>query len=334
MPMPRTASSSLLSNERPRRPRGLGHYVALGAVVIAACSSTTTATDTTLRTTAMLVDPVDFLGEHPCAQLPGTVNSYQATLIDVSPDLDEPFALASTDVIDCNVTAYFGYVTPGRRYMTHIEAFDVTGLRVQTPGVRVVVDDSGKVIQPRYRTSCKGLDDGNYGGAGGQGGDGGAAAERDPIGVACLVNTQVYVRGCAPLVDSGSLGPTGISISIESALVDLSCGAEAGQIDHFVVQTGEGAPVDPAAGGAGGQGGAAAGGTGAGGTGPVISGPSADCTGTVTIDGLTPASNVSYRVALYEKGQAAPSYETTCRAFTTAGVITPATCNPVHSSNP
>ncbi|HSC89227.1 MAG TPA: hypothetical protein VLC09_18220 [Polyangiaceae bacterium] len=317
----------------PKRRLSLSRLgVALG-VVAWACTSTTETEDKTLVPTAVVVDPVDFLGDHTCAQLPGAVHSYQATLIDISVDLEQPFALASSAVLDCNAAAFFAYVTPGRRYKALVEAFDQPGLKAQTNGLRMVVDDAGEVVAPRYVGYCRGEDGVSYGGAsgiGGSGGDDGAGGAFSIEGIYAQTNTRVYVRGCEPLVDSGTLGPTGVSIDVEPFLVGTSCGAGGGQIESFAIED----PSQPSdgTGGAGGAGAGGAGAGGAGGAGPGPSGPTTACGEAATIEGLPPATSVSYSVALYEAGASTPTYRTTCRAFTSAGVIVPASCTPVEAA--
>ncbi len=311
--MVRARPSSLLSLLTGR------NAAAAAALVAVACNSTTSVTDGTLIATSVQVQPADFLGKQVCLDAEGAVRLYQATLIDVTSDLDEPFALASSEVLSCKSAAYFGFVTPGRRYTAFVEAFDASGLRTQSPGVRVVVDADGAPVFPRWTTTCRGEDDVRYGGAGGQGGEGGQSA----LGVEAQLNSRVYVQGCAPLLDSGQIGPTGISVSLSGSLLELRCGTGPGQIERFVVQTGQDVPQPGGAGGQGGEGGSGGGGS---------SAPSGGtlCGQTARIVNLVPGVTVKYRVEAFEAGKTEATYFTTCRAFTARGVVVPAHCEPLQ----
>jgi len=314
-----------MARARPSSHQSLrtGRNAAAAALVAVACNSTPSVTDGTLIATSVLVQPADFLGEQVCQDAEGAVRLYQATLIDVTSDLDQPFALVSSEVLSCKSAAYFGFVTPGRRYTAFVEAFDTSGLRTQSPGVRVVVDADGAAVFPRWTTTCRGEDDVSYGGAGGQGGEGGQSA----LGVEAQRNSRVYVQGCAPLLDSGEIGPTGISISLAGSLLELSCGTGSGQIERFVVETGQDVPPPSGAGGQGGEGGSGGGGS----TTP----PSGTlCSQTARIVDLVPGVTVKYRVDAYEAGKTEPTYFTICRAFTSRGVVVPAHCEPLEPIAP
>lgn len=287
--------------------------------VLASCSNSTVTDDGSLVPTALLVDPRDFLGSQVCLDASGAVRSYQATLVDVTEDLDQPFALPSSEVISCKSPAYFGHVTPGRRYVAHIDAFGEAGLRAQSPGVRLVVDADGQVIEPRFFSVCRGEDGVSYGGSSGGGGAAGSPGS-NALGVEALLNSNVYVRGCTPLSGSGSLGPTGISIRLEGSLLQLRCGNKPGNIERFVVRP-TGAPPHAGNGGAGGLGGAG------GSSGEPGSETGAKCDQTVTVTGLLSGLRVSYEVEAFEVGQSTPTYGTTCRALTVAGVVVPARCD-------
>lgn len=281
------------------------------------CSSAPTVTEVTPPPTAVLVRPSDFLGQQLCRELEGAMRVYQATLVDVTDELEEPFTLASSAVLSCNSSVYFTHVTPGHRYIAHIQAFDRSDLSAQRPGTSIVVDPQGKSVSPRWTTTCWG-DEGEDHGAGGANG-------ANVLGVEAQLNTDVYVRACDPLLDTGEPGETGVRLSLENSLVGLSCGDKAGQVERFEIRS-NASPTEPevAQGGAGGFGGD-------GGTEPPPTEPAgAACTESITLVGLEPGRSVLYTLDAFESGKTEPSYTTTCRAFTAQGVIIPASCGPLQ----
>lgn len=302
--------------------------IALVGGLFASCSNSSTSDTDDLPTTSILVSPQDFLGELVCGEYPGAVRRYQATLLDVTEDLAEPFALPSSELLRCNQTAYFSFVRPGRRYIAQVHAYDSPDLAIQAPGVPLVVDRDGQVVEPRWQTTCYGEDGVDYavGGAGGAGSD---------WGVEALLYTQLYVRGCGQLVDSGELGPTGLSFSLESTLVGLSCGAGPGQVERFWISPSPLEPTPPPsgvggadnAGGAGGLGGSAGG---DGGPTPEPVGTEVSCGEDTEIVGLPGGVSLRFYVYAYEAGATTPSWSTSCRGFTTPGVIVPARCDPLQ----
>jgi hypothetical protein len=93
---------------------------ALGVVVAAGCSSSDVpALDDGIRT-SVIVDPVQFLGSLPCADLRGAPRSFVALLT----DLDDGSLVGPSPLQPCTVPVAFERVTLGHRYAATIEVFD------------------------------------------------------------------------------------------------------------------------------------------------------------------------------------------------------------------
>lgn len=326
----------MLSFASSRRVRArLGLLALLVSAAGVSCSDDSDDDETTPAPTTVGVNPIDFLKKQVCQPTDGAVRSYQATLLDVTDGWDDAFVLPSSDVIGCTQAAFFTRVTPGRRYVSRVAAFDQADLRVQKAGVPIVVDAAGKPVTPRWTTTCWG-DDGAPLGIGGQSGVGGAGgasspyfggaggAEAQNLGVEAFLNATVYTKACDALSDAGEPGATGVSIRITASLQGLSCGEGDGQVSRFVV-------IDPNAPPPENTGGATAGGAGGSlGEGGSDPGPSetigATCNGEARVVDLEPGRFYSYRVEAYSSDEAEPRWATNCRAYTVSGVVVAASC--------
>ncbi|MEO8900476.1 MAG: hypothetical protein ABI488_02535 [Polyangiaceae bacterium] len=94
------------------------------------CSSSSTDVNTILRPELVAVAPEDFLGTLAlgCGTGPGQVQSYVATLFDVTPADDggpiPVFQLASSPPTSCQSAVTFGFVVTSHRYIAQIDAYD------------------------------------------------------------------------------------------------------------------------------------------------------------------------------------------------------------------
>lgn len=121
---------------------------------------------TSTEPTLVAVSPDDFLGQVPCADAPGAMRTYAATLWDVTPGLlgdgsaVHEFALPSSGPVSClqNVAFGGGFVIPGHEYVADIQAYDRTGLEQlggASSGSPMLVDSkTGAFVAPRWTTSC------------------------------------------------------------------------------------------------------------------------------------------------------------------------------------
>lgn len=156
--------------------------------------------------TLVAVAPDDFLGEIPCAPAAGGMQTYVATLSEVSGDLDGAgeFTLPSSEPLGCTRTVAFGFVVPGLAYVADVDGYDRADLRPLAPGSRVLLGPDGQPVAPRWTTSC------------------GRGAERTEATLS-LPNRTVRVTRCEPLATEGGAQTTGLVIPLAAL---APCGAE------------------------------------------------------------------------------------------------------------
>lgn len=311
-----------------RRSRGTGIALLAGGLLVG-CTDGRGPRGETQVPTRIVVDPADFLGTTPCQPAPGAMRSYQVTLFDVTEDLpgqDGPFALPTSGFAPCEVPIAFQFVVPGHRYIARVAGFTQApdALRQSSPGAPGALDADGQIVPPRWTTTCHGSPEAlalalgsgdSQSGLGGAGGIGGASGDEVELGALAVINAQVPVRGCEPLTDLGD-SPTGVVISLSSALVGLSCGDGADQVSSFSVE------------------------------GPGISGElQAACGDEVLVAPLPPNTDVEFQVIASAAASSDPNglggsagspsteapstWLTRCRARTTSGVLVPASCDPL-----
>jgi hypothetical protein len=175
--------------------------LSLGIVTLG-CSSSAADTTVIVRPELVAVSPDDFLRGLACGSGADDVQSYVATLFDISPEADGSvpspgFQLASSPPTSCLLPVTFSFVLTTHRYLAEIDAYDrapqtsadasvTAGIAPSAPGGRLQFDEKGALVKPRWTFTCGGYpatpgDGGSYGGAGSLGevvpGDGGAAGE-------------------------------------------------------------------------------------------------------------------------------------------------------------
>jgi hypothetical protein len=168
-----------------------------------ACNETETEYSSVSHVTRVSIDPDEFVGEVVCSLSGGF--TYQATLYDVTEGLERAFQLPSSSVVSCGAKVNFERVVAGHRYIATVVGFDRDDVRVQNPGSTLVVDGEGKLVEPRWSTTCWGTDAGrDHYGDGGAGpvpdGEGGRG-DADDLGVIAYLRTEMVMRGCEPLAD-------------------------------------------------------------------------------------------------------------------------------------
>ncbi|MCC6556786.1 MAG: hypothetical protein IT372_27835 [Polyangiaceae bacterium] len=161
--------------------------------------------------TAIVVDPIAFLGDVQCSDAPGAMRSYVATITDRT-DPGALFTLPSSPPVPCSQPVQFRYVVPDHVYTAEIDGYeqrvqDLVPLNGPGSGSRHIQDQTGAPVSPRWTTFCT------------------DAAARD--GVSTLAGA------CDPLQDRGTPGATAIRLDPTAALGDLRCAAEGGQIAAF-----------------------------------------------------------------------------------------------------
>jgi hypothetical protein len=230
-----------------RRPRNVSSFLALAALV--ACAEQELTSTGIVHPTLIEVSPDDFIAEVPCELGPGSMQLYVATLHDHGPDLsgetssgEQPDAGeggegggggASSDPelgfprrsnpVSCGTAVGFAQVTAGNRYSVDIQGFDRADLVVHEPGVEATFDAppppvrdiaTGETVPARWTTSC---------------GKGTARSS--------LVRR---LRECSPIVDAQPSALTVVELRPDLALGSTTCGAGAGDVDHFEVTSASG----------------------------------------------------------------------------------------------
>lgn len=222
------------SAERTARFRaGLARaaYLLVAGAVAPACADSTGEVGEGLTPTAVGVDPALFLGAVPCSSTRGGLETYVATLRDVTDPL-RPFTLPSSPPTPCSQIAAFRYVVPGHVYVAAIDGYDkgLAGELVPLGGPgsgsrrMVLHDDPSAIVSPRWESAC------------------GA----DPATAAIAVeNALVLVRGCDPLEALEAPPPAAVAVDPAAALGAYDCVDEGGPIASFDVlpQGGGLAPV-------------------------------------------------------------------------------------------
>lgn len=281
----------------------------IGALLLA-CTSSPPPVIATVLTTAVVVVPEDFLGTLPCSTDPGAMQTFRATLVDVTDGLHEDSPEVRSTVISCRRGAYFEGVTVGNQYIARIDGYERADLSVDLES-EATVDPNGDTVEATWSTTCYGNEIPDSMGLGGENAGGAGGRGNDELGVTAYTQARVYVRACAPLTRTSGLGQTGAIVGIKNALGGLACGAEANQIDHFSVLSEGGMVLE----GAGGAGGAEPG-----------TDLSAPCSETVTLVDLEDGQNYTFEVVAFEAEADAPSWTTTCRMTARSGVLVQASC--------
>lgn len=280
----RSTSSRLVgpSMHRDRWPSGL-----VLCLVLSGCGDSST-TDEAEQDTVVIVSPDDFLGEVACADWPGAMRRYVATLIDVSDDLVDlgseitDFALPSSDVVDCQYPVGFARVVVDHLYVARIEGYDRVDIEPAAPGSSLVVEKAtGNLVTPKWQTSC------------GQTGALGADGPVTPIELG-----SVYVTGCDPLTAASRSPLSGVSVDLDVALGILSCVGDGGDVERFEVRAAE---SDEAY--------------------------SVECGSSLQLVAFTPGVLVSWNVAAYTAEDDEPRWRTTCYAVAQAGTVVSASCD-------
>lgn len=128
------------------------------ALLSGACSSSTATATGIIPPTAVVVDPVEFLGAVPCASSPGALHRYVATLVDVSVHQEAgrtETPLPSSLPTPCYQKLQFeNVILPGRQYAAKIDGYDRTDLHPAATGSADMLDGTGTRVSPRWTASC------------------------------------------------------------------------------------------------------------------------------------------------------------------------------------
>jgi hypothetical protein len=251
------------------------------------CSHSSVATPTVYHPTLVQVSPDQFLGSVACRPNSiGALKTYVATVFDLGTAVlpTEPFALPSSPPVSCLNAVAFSRVDDPHLYRAEIQGYDRDDLLPLgsddpkvTLGIPILVDPTTKErVSPRWTTTC---------------------GETTPARARSAFTRTI--TDCAPLVDSQTLGPATVSVSLDGALGTLECGSEPGMVDRFEVVFGE----EPAV--------------------------TAACGETVTLDNVPPNGTLTLSVVAYAASDSSPTWGSTCTVRPVAGATVPATCSPL-----
>jgi hypothetical protein len=133
--------------------------VALG---VGACNNSAAPIAGVTPSTAISVDPAEFLGNVKCGIAPGEMQVYVATLKDASPHSvlrigDRELVLPSSAPVGCGIPVLFENILNGRQYEAAVDGYDRSDIRPLAPGSRIMVstrDGGGEYVAPRWTTTC------------------------------------------------------------------------------------------------------------------------------------------------------------------------------------
>jgi hypothetical protein len=189
------------------------------APLSAGCAPESTLPQGTLVPTGIKLSPDEFLAGVPCGTQTGAMQSYVATLIDVSDALN-PFVLPSSPPTPCAIPTDFRYLVVNDSYVAEIDGYtqpvaQLIPINGNASGSRHMLLDNIPVV-PRWNGDC-GAGPGNQ-----------AVASSD---------FDVEMRHCTPLRDLEGGVSTGIEIDPTSVLGDqLACGDAGGNVSYFTIK--------------------------------------------------------------------------------------------------
>jgi hypothetical protein len=182
------------------------------------------------------LSPQVFLGQIPCSGEAGALQSYVATLTDITPNLATPsFVLPSSRPVPCSNNVVFRYIVGGHVYQAAIDGYDVAAADLVPlgPGARTMLRRNGTTaVEPRWKASC--------GDSSGEGGSGLTASPDRDIPFAA--------EDCTPFSGKPD-GITAIQVDPRASLGPLACVNDqgSGEIDRFDITPGASpAPSAPA----------------------------------------------------------------------------------------
>jgi len=175
------------------------------------CTGESDVDDRRIVETGVVVDPAQFLGDLPCADIEGAPKSYVATVVELADETQPERLLGPSAPVSCGTPVVFTDIRGGREYGAQVSVFDVPA-------------DQAAGATPAWTTTC------------GLGGAGAGAAE-------IVAGRQTRIRGCTAIEGAGT-GTTSITVDASSAVGALGCAADGGTIGQIQI-----VPIEPAASG-------------------------------------------------------------------------------------
>ena len=131
---------------------------------LGACNNSTATIVGVTPSTAIAVDPLEFLGNVKCGAEVGDMQLYVATLKDASPftafdrriDVDGgALQMPSSAPTGCGISVLFENILVGREYEAAVDGYDRSDIVPLAPGSRVMVETgTGRYVKPRWTTRC------------------------------------------------------------------------------------------------------------------------------------------------------------------------------------
>jgi len=143
----------------------LPHLLVVFALAAGGCNNSSATITGVTPSTAIAVDPLEFLGPVKCGTVSGEMQLYVATLFDDSSHSvlgidDTKLALPSSPPTGCGVQVLFENVLNGRLYEAAVDGYDRSDITPLAPGSRVMVEATssgaatGRYVEPRWTTTC------------------------------------------------------------------------------------------------------------------------------------------------------------------------------------
>lgn len=122
--MIRRARPSLVRPSRSASPLALSLLAGVALPILASCAAATdTAATTSVVPTSLTVDPATFLGDVICSKQPGALQSYVATLTEIT-KAGKRIEFASSSPTPCSQAVQFRYVLEGHQYTIAVHGYD------------------------------------------------------------------------------------------------------------------------------------------------------------------------------------------------------------------
>jgi hypothetical protein len=158
-------------------------FVAFVALTASGCNNSTATITGVTPSTAVAVDPIEFLGPVKCGTAAGEMQLYVATLFDVSPRSvlgigNAELQLPSSAPTGCGVSVLFENILQGREYEAMVQGYDRNDITPLAPGSSKMVEclrwdtdnvdggdtfasarkcdphQMGDFVKPRWTTRC------------------------------------------------------------------------------------------------------------------------------------------------------------------------------------
>jgi hypothetical protein len=119
---------------------------------VAACSNSETTEVGVPPTTAIAVDPAQFLGDVKCGDEPGDMRVFVASLREIG---NAALVFPSSVPTSCRTDVLFLGVVDGREYEAVVDGYDRAGIQPLAKGNSAMVDEmTGEYVPPRWTTRC------------------------------------------------------------------------------------------------------------------------------------------------------------------------------------